>query len=154
MGSSNSLETLPAAADRRFSITRKVRFGQTDPAGIVYYPNYFDMFNEIVEDWFEEELGTSFRELHKVDNLGIPMAHVECDFLAPCTLGEMITLSLRATHLGRTSLHMEVIVSAGQEVRVRANMVVVFVDLLTYRSVEPPEKLRALIAMRIPLEDN
>ena len=28
-----------------------VRFGDCDPAGIVYYPRYMEMFNSLVEDW-------------------------------------------------------------------------------------------------------
>jgi 4-hydroxybenzoyl-CoA thioesterase len=156
MGTSNSLKTLPASSGRSFSVIRKIRFGETDSAGIVYYPNYFDMFNEIVEDWFEEDLGMSFWQLHQGENLGIPMAHVECDFVAPCMLGDTITLSLTATDLGRTSLKLQIIVSTDGEIRLRANLIVVFVDLLTFRPIEPPEALRALIASRViaaPLTD-
>ncbi len=149
MSTSDAKRTLPPEAGRGFSVVRKIRFGQTDPAGIVYYPNYFDMFNEIVEDWFEEDIGMSFRRLHKDENLGIPMAHVECDFLAPCTLGEEVTLLLEPMQLGRTSLQMQISILAADEVRVRASFVVVFVDLSTYRSVEPPDHLRELINRRL-----
>ena len=39
-----------------FTTTRKVRFEHCDPAGIVFYPRYFEMINGTVEDWFEEDL--------------------------------------------------------------------------------------------------
>ena len=35
-----------------FQISTKVRFGDVDPAGIVFYPRYFEMLNAAVEDWF------------------------------------------------------------------------------------------------------
>jgi 4-hydroxybenzoyl-CoA thioesterase len=149
MATFDSTQTLPAEAEGGFTVTRKIRFGETDPAGIVYYPNYFNMFNEIVEDWFEEELHMSFKQLHQVQNMGVPMAHVECDFVAPCTLGERISITLLPTQLGRTSLQMLAVISAGTQVRVRATMVVVFVDLSTYRSVEPSDALRDQIHKRM-----
>ena len=41
-----------------------VRFAHCDPAGIGFYPRYFDLFNSAVEDWFQTGLecpwGTEF----------------------------------------------------------------------------------------------
>ena len=45
---------LPAGAWR---IIVPVRFSHCDPAGIVYFPRYFDMINGVVEDWFAGTLG-------------------------------------------------------------------------------------------------
>ena len=36
----------------RFETTRVLRFGDCDPAGIAYYPRYFDLLNGVVEDWW------------------------------------------------------------------------------------------------------
>jgi 4-hydroxybenzoyl-CoA thioesterase len=149
MSTSDFIGDLPSASKRTFSVTRKIRFGQTDPAAIVYYPNYFDMFNEIVEDWFEEDLGVPFDQLHRVDGLGVPIVHIECDFIAPCRLGEQFTLSLSVVNLGPTSLHLEIAGKVSGDMRIKASLVLVFVDLTTYRSVEPPDSLRALIAERV-----
>jgi 4-hydroxybenzoyl-CoA thioesterase len=33
-----------------FTRTVAIRFSHCDPAGIVYFPNYFDMFNGLIED--------------------------------------------------------------------------------------------------------
>lgn len=35
----------------KFEVTRKIRFGQTDAAGITYYPRLVEMINDIVEDF-------------------------------------------------------------------------------------------------------
>jgi 4-hydroxybenzoyl-CoA thioesterase len=134
---------------RPFTVTRKIRFGQTDPAGIVYYPNYFNMFNEIVEDWFADDLGYSFDRMHRLEGLGIPIVTIACDFMAPCRLGELLTLSLYVQQLGSTSLHLHVSGSVAGQERIKASMVLVFTDLTTYQSVPPPEDLRALISRRI-----
>ena len=31
-----------------------IRFRHCDAAGIVFYPRYFEMMNDLVEDWFAE----------------------------------------------------------------------------------------------------
>jgi 4-hydroxybenzoyl-CoA thioesterase len=134
---------------RPFTVTRKIRFGQTDPAGIVYYPNYFDMFNEIVEDWFADELDYSFDRMHRLEGFGIPIVTITCDFMAPCRLGESFELSLTVLQLGATSLHLRVSGSVAGQERIKASMVLVFTDMTTYQSVPPPEALRALILRRI-----
>jgi 4-hydroxybenzoyl-CoA thioesterase len=149
MSTSDSISTLPSTAKPTFSVIRKIRFGQTDPAGIVYYPNYFDMFNEIVEDWFAEELAAPFDQLHHVQNVGIPIVHVECDFIAPCRLGELFNLTLSVEHLGLTSLRLQIKGTVSGEARIKASLVLVFVDLKTYRSIAPPEALRRLISQRV-----
>ena len=33
-----------------------VQFAHCDPAGIVFYARYFEIINEVVEDWFEDAL--------------------------------------------------------------------------------------------------
>lgn len=99
MSSANSMDIRPGEVKATFSVTRRIRFGQTDPAGIVYYPNYFDMFNEIVEDWFADELEMSFRELHQQACLGVPIVQVECRFHKPCRLGDVLTLKLKVVEV-------------------------------------------------------
>ena len=41
-----------------------VEWGDCDPAGIVFYPRYLEMFNNLVEDWFCDGLKLSFAEFH------------------------------------------------------------------------------------------
>ena len=36
-----------------------VRFGHCDAAGWVFYPRYFEMISDFVEDWFEDGLAAS-----------------------------------------------------------------------------------------------
>jgi 4-hydroxybenzoyl-CoA thioesterase len=46
-----------AAASTEFRRPRLIRFSDCDPAGIVFYPQYFVMLNGLVEDWVNEGLG-------------------------------------------------------------------------------------------------
>ena len=86
-----------------FETDKLIRFHHCDPAGIVFYPQYFVLFNELVEDWFNQGLHVDFADFHAVQRLGVPMAHIECDFLAPSKIGETLSLALAVKRIGRTS---------------------------------------------------
>ena len=54
-----------------FTRTVSIRFSHCDPAGIVYFPHYFDMFNGLIEDWYTEQLG-GHRFVDTIVTIGTP----------------------------------------------------------------------------------
>jgi 4-hydroxybenzoyl-CoA thioesterase len=130
--------TTPAS----FETDKLIRFHHCDPAGIVFYPQYFVLFNELVEDWFNSGLGIDFGDFHTIDRLGVPMAHIECDFLSPSKVGEVLRFRLNVKKIGNSSLTLAVDARAGDEVRVRATLVVVLASLDAHRPVPFPPELR------------
>ena len=129
-----------------FATDKLIRFHHCDPAGIVFYPQYFVLFNELVEDWFDQGLGVDFARLHGEQKRGVPMRRLECDFLSPSRIGERLTFTLAVKKIGSTSLTAEVEAGAGGVVRVRATLVLVFLSLETHRPVPCPDELRAKLA--------
>ena len=87
-----------------------VRFGDCDPAGIVYFPRFFHLFHEAMETWFSAGLGLSYAQLILGRKLGFPAVHTEADFNAPCALGEAIAVELRVARLGRSSIGLDYVV--------------------------------------------
>jgi 4-hydroxybenzoyl-CoA thioesterase len=128
-----------------FEAEKQIRFHHCDPAGIVFYPQYLVLMNELVEDWFNEGLGVDFARFHAEGRHGIPMAHLECDFLAPSTMGETLRFRLAVERIGASSLTLAIEAAAGGETRVRANLVVVHASLDTRGSVPFPPELREKI---------
>jgi len=130
-----------------FSRSVQVRFGDCDPAGIVFYPRYFEMFNNLVEDWCADGLGTSFRELHGVRGLGLPTVSIQTDFVASSKLGDVLRAELSVTKIGASSITVAIRLRGedGAE-RVRATLVLVLMDLKTARATRIPEPMRACIA--------
>ena len=126
-----------------FSVTRKIRFGHTDPAGIVYYPHYFDMFNGVVEDFFDDCIGASFQFLRAEHGVVTPLRHVDADFVAPCRIGDQLRLALTLVALGRSSLKLTIEGSVDGSIRLRARLVVVFVAAKTGQAVAPPPAVAA-----------
>src|SRR5882757_663848 len=116
-----------------------VRFGDCDAAGIVFYPRYFDMFNSLVEDWCREELNFPFSEIVMHRGLGLPTVHLEVDFLAPSTLGDVLSAMLSVTALGKTSINLNIILQGGDSVdRVRGKVTLVLIDRKEHRAIPVP----------------
>ena len=126
-----------------FERDKLIRFHHCDPAGIVFYPQYFILFHELVEDWFNHGLQHDYAELVYRQRLGLPMVRVECDFLSPSKIGEMLKLSLGVQRIGRSSLGLAVEGVAGGVPRVRARLTVVLAHVDELRSVPFPAALRA-----------
>jgi 4-hydroxybenzoyl-CoA thioesterase len=128
-----------------------VRFGDCDPAGIVYFPRFFDLFHQAMETWFPAELGFGYDEFVRGRRLGFPAVRSEADFERPSRFGETIAIGLRVTKLGRSSIAFGyAITGAGGESRVRGASVCVCMDLDPAspghgRGVELPGDLRARI---------
>ncbi len=122
-----------------------VRFSHCDPAGIVFYPQYFIMFNGLVEDWFNQGLGVNYARYITEHRLGFPIVRLECDFVAPSKIGEIITLGLRLERLGRSSMEIAVDCRHKKEERLRARFVLVTMDLDRQRAQPVPDDLRALM---------
>ncbi|WP_323032001.1 thioesterase family protein [Brachymonas denitrificans] len=124
-----------------FRRTRVVRFGQCDPAGIVYYPRYTELGHELVEEWFREGLGVDFHTLHEEWGQGFPTASLELDFLRPTRYGETLDCALWVTRLGESSLMLVLEFACAGEVRVRIRQRLVNVD---YRTLRPGAMVPAL----------
>ena len=128
-----------------FRATRTVRFGHCDPAGIIFYPRYFDLIHEVKEDWFLEALGwpysKSIIELRK----GFPIVRLASEFHAPSHLGEELTVVLTVPQLGRSSMGIDYAVSCDGEARVDVRTVVVQIDLIDGR----PQRIENVLRERI-----
>ncbi|KQQ97532.1 thioesterase family protein [Massilia sp. Leaf139] len=128
-----------------------VRFGDCDPAGIVFYPRYFEMFNNLVEDWCAQGLGTSFRELHGERKLGLPTVNVQADFLAPSRLGDLLRAELSVVKIGGASLTVAIrLLGEDGAERVRATLVLVTMDLAQGRATRIPDAMRTSILQFMP----
>ena len=128
-----------------FTTEIPVRFQHCDPAGIVFYPRYFEMTNQTVEEWFERGLGLPFAELHGARRQGVPAVRIEADFAAPSRLGDALTFGLEVLEIGRSSFTLRVLAACGGEERLRARLVLVLIGLEGGRPVPLPDDLRAAI---------
>lgn len=120
-----------------------VRFSHCDPAGIIFYPQYFVMFNGLVEDWFNHGLGINYAGFITERRLGLPVASLACDFIIPSKIGEIITLTLKIERIGNSSLKLAIHAIYEEQKRLAAQLSLVVTSLDTMRAVPIPEDLRA-----------
>jgi 4-hydroxybenzoyl-CoA thioesterase len=126
-----------------FLYRQKVLFQHCDPAGIVFYPRYFEMMNAAVEEWFEAQLDHSFARLHGAMQAGVPTAALQVTFSAPSRLGDLLEIALHLRRLGRSSADLEFVSTCGGHLRVRMTSTLVFINLRDGASQPWPEALRA-----------
>jgi 4-hydroxybenzoyl-CoA thioesterase len=140
------------AAAAAFRRERLIRFSDCDPAGIVFYPQYFVMFNGLVEDWVNA-MGVGYQRLIVEQRIGLPTVRVEADFRAVSRFGDSVTLALVVERLGTRSLTLALqCVGADGELRMQMRQVLVTTSLETHRALEIPAALRDAILRGMPDE--
>jgi 4-hydroxybenzoyl-CoA thioesterase len=95
-----------------FEQEKLVRFQHCDMAGIVFYPRYFELLDEVIEDWLQGQLGwpaTNPEALH--------IADAQISFQRPSLLGERLNFSLQLEAVEADFIALGVRVSGGGETR-------------------------------------
>jgi 4-hydroxybenzoyl-CoA thioesterase len=129
---------------KRFEEEVLVRWAHTDPAGIVFYPRYFEMINALVEDWFAGPLDCDFEMLHGELGTGVPTLSIECEFTRPSRLGDRLVFELGIERMGKSSFTLDVVAADRDgEQRVKAKLTLACIDLETGRTRPIPEEIRS-----------
>jgi 4-hydroxybenzoyl-CoA thioesterase len=88
--------------ENAFIKKEKVRFQHVDYAGIVFYPRFLEMLNNLVEDFYEEALDMPFKNIHEAG--GIPTVDLKVQFKKAARLGDELTKYLWIKKLGSSSM--------------------------------------------------
>ncbi len=129
----------------QFKYQQKVMFQHCDPAGIVFYPRYFEMLNSCVETWFDTELSYSFATMHLKEKVGVPTVSLQSEFVAPSFLEDQLEFALSVAEIGTKSIKLNIevsstvtsAVSSNEQLRFKAQVTLVFVDL----ALTPPKSI-------------
>jgi len=134
-------------AAHTFQHRHVVRFGQTDCAGIVYFPNFFDIFQQVEEE-FLVAIGHPLAQLISVQGRGIPILHAEADFKRPVRYGDTLAVALCVTRLGNSSFSFGFTVTLVGENAVCATATIVhaLIDRATFKPIRLPEDLREMLS--------
>lgn len=125
-----------------FETTRLIRHGHTDPAGFAFYPRYYELIAETIEDFFAEVIGMRFGEMHISRRIGLPTVHIETSFLAPSYCDDVLLFSLVVARLGRSSATFEITASCDGEQRLTTRQTIAQVTLDGMKPVPFDEALR------------
>ena len=120
----------------------RIRFAHVDPAGIVFYARYFEIINMVLEDWFRDGIGHDFGILNERDRVGIPLLHIEADFMRPSFLNDIVEFRLTVEKIGNSSFTINYEAWLGEEPRLKMQAVHAFVELTQKKSVPIPDIVR------------
>ncbi|MCI5095008.1 MAG: acyl-CoA thioesterase [Rhodobacteraceae bacterium] len=108
-----------------FEFPQKVLFKHCDPAGIVFYPRFFEMINDAVEFMFSDLIGWPFDKMHPTH--GAPTAEFKVRFVSPCFHGDHLKLQITLNRLGGSSLSLTTRAFKGDQLCFEADQVLVCV---------------------------
>ena len=82
--------------------TIHIEWGDCDPAGIVYYPRFFEWFDECTAALFESA-GLKKWELVRDRGIVIPMVDTRARFVLPSKFGDDVVVESTFARFGRSS---------------------------------------------------
>lgn len=120
-----------------FHLTQKVLFRHCDPAGIVFYPRYFEMVNDAVESFFSDVVGYPFSEMHETH--AVPTVKLDASFVNASRLGDELDFAIKPVRIGGASLDLNVTCSCDGEPRFNVDVTLVHVtkEMRSQRWSEP-----------------
>ena len=121
---------------------KQIRFQHCDPAGIVFYPQYFYLLSEAMED-FMAATGKPQHESINVKKRGWPIVKLEAAFVGMSRYGDIVWIDVGIRRIGGASLVFDYRIRGDNGDRMRAIGTVVHVDLATDRPVPIPPDVRA-----------
>ena len=88
--------------------TIRVQWGDCDPAGIVFYPRYFEWFDACTILLFEKATGmTKIDMLAKYNGAGLALLEARANFKVASHYGEDIQIETQVTEFRRSSFFVE-----------------------------------------------
>lgn len=90
-----------------FSMDIQISFGHCDPAGIVFYPNYFRWFDRCFHTYLLKRAGGHRLLCKKLDAQGLGLMDVNARFTSPALDGDLMTLDMTIRDWGHKSLTLD-----------------------------------------------
>jgi 4-hydroxybenzoyl-CoA thioesterase len=86
----------------------RIEWGDCDPAGIVFYPRFFAMFDHSTTTLITAATGLNKYELFQTyDFAGYPTVDTRARFMIPCRFGDDVTIESAFAKIGRSSFEIE-----------------------------------------------
>lgn len=91
-------------------VTIRVRYGETDQMGYLYYGNYAEYF-EVGRVELIRSLGLSYKELEEVHGIWLPVVSLEMRFIRPAYYDDLLTVrsTLREMPDEHITFHVEIL---------------------------------------------
>lgn len=119
-----------------------VRFGDVDPAGVVYHPVFMHYFHVSLEEFLSRAVKIPYPDLLKKHKIGLPTVRTEATFTGPVRYGDQITIRVWVSRLGGASVVFEFEARKGGDPCARGTLTKVVLDLGDWKPIMIPEDVR------------
>jgi 4-hydroxybenzoyl-CoA thioesterase len=124
----------------------KVKWGDTDAAGIVYYPNFYKWMDQSTHELFGS-LGFPSSKLFAEEKIGFPLLEAHCEFKSPALFEDTLRIVTSVKEIRNKVFKLvhefyrgETLLANGYEVRAWTTFV-----LKKPKAVPIPENMRKLL---------
>ncbi len=134
-----------------FRLSRQVEFNHCDPAGMVFYPRYFEMISATIERFLADAVDYGWSTIDISGNgMGTPMGRIEVRFANPSYLGDWLDLDLTLARLGTASAGFDIRCSCRDETRFDCAATIIHAHTRGGRSAPWPDEIRARMSTYQP----
>jgi acyl-CoA thioester hydrolase len=132
---------------RKYVIEERVRWGDVDAAGIIFYGAYIRFF-EFAETELFRSVGLPYSVMFDELDVWLPRVHLECDFHRAARLDDLLEVSVFVGRFGTKSmrLNFEVRRKGVDELIADAHFVLASVRRDTFETVPIPDELKTRMA--------
>jgi len=130
----------------KHSLLIKVNWGDTDAAGIVFFPNYYKWMDTAGHEFFGS-IGYPSSKLYTEEKIGLPLLETHCEFKSPAYFEDEIELVTRVQEVGNKVIRLshefyrgETLLAKGYVVRAWTNFA-----MDPIKAVPIPEHIRRIL---------
>ena len=118
----------------------RVRYGETDQMGVVYYGNYAQYLEQGRTEWLRE-LGFSYKWMESND-VQLPVVHFSIDYKQPAFYDDLLTIKTSLKKIPTVKIEFEYeIYNQSKQLLATATTVLVFVNSTTKKLMKAPQYL-------------
>ena len=126
-----------------FSRERFVRWGDCDPAGIIYAPRVYEYAMDTLEDFYIEVLGSSWMDLKAGSIVGTPVLRAEIEYVSPLVPEQKFIITISIKDVGRSTVTYGIAgVNDSGILFFRVEIVMCFISQTDFESTDIPEDIR------------
>lgn len=118
----------------------RVRYGETDQMGVVYYGNYAQYLEQGRTEWLRE-LGFSYKWM-EANNVQLPVVHFSIDYKQPAFYDDLLTVKTILVKIPTVKIEFQYeIYNESKQLLATATTVLVFINSSTKKIMKAPEYL-------------
>ena len=116
----------------------RVRYGETDKMGVVYYGAY-PLYLEVARTELLRKYGIAYKNLEK-NGIQLPVIHLECSYIKPAFYDDIIKIKATIKELKGSKLTFEyVLLNNENQIINKSTTTLIFLNSSTGKPCRPPE---------------